>query len=442
CSNDANGGSVNNPNPFASNVLNQIENYMSYEDCQNMFTAGQRRRVLAAFATYSFLDTLTSVYTQRLTGTNDGYVTQLCKPIVDFTAQPQRVCAGTGISFTNATFNADATPTTTYAWDFPGGTPATANTANAVTTFNTPGTYNVTLTVTNASGTSSVTKPYKVGAISGGEIAPFAYGFENINFPVDGANPLKDWEIISNSATTWESTADAAIEGSRSVRIAHNNITRNLSNFLISPSINRANLANGVLRFKVAYKQRIDQSNTLLSDELKVSFSPDCGATWYQRYTKSGSNLSTSPGGIPYTFIPSASEWRQESIPLQGFPSSATLLIRFESVSANGNILYLDDFRIDGTWTGVDENVVPNSVHVYPNPLTHETAVNFELLKPEVVSVKVTDVVGKVVLTKNAETMAAGKQQVSLHSPALKAGLYLVQVTVGEKSYTTKLVVQ
>ncbi len=63
-----------------------------------------------------------------------------CSPLtVNFTASPQ----------------ADGY---TYAWSFPGGTPMMADTPDAVVIYNTPGTYSVSLTITNAAGASTVTE--------------------------------------------------------------------------------------------------------------------------------------------------------------------------------------------------------------------------------------------------------------------------------------------
>ncbi|HEX8657338.1 MAG TPA: PKD domain-containing protein [Hymenobacter sp.] len=61
------------------------------------------------------------------------------------------LCPGSTVQYTNASLFAP----TSYAWTFPGGTPATSTDANPVVTYNTAGTYDATLTVTNASGTST-----------------------------------------------------------------------------------------------------------------------------------------------------------------------------------------------------------------------------------------------------------------------------------------------
>lgn len=66
--------------------------------------------------------------------------------VANFTASATAVCQGSSVTFTNT-----STGATTYSWSFPGGTPASSTAANPVVQYNTPGTYNVTLTASNSS---------------------------------------------------------------------------------------------------------------------------------------------------------------------------------------------------------------------------------------------------------------------------------------------------
>lgn len=77
-------------------------------------------------------------------------------PVASFTASDQTPCTNDCISFTNTSTGA---PFTTTSWTFTGGTPSTS-TANNPTNicYNTPGTYQVALTVTNANGTDTETQ--------------------------------------------------------------------------------------------------------------------------------------------------------------------------------------------------------------------------------------------------------------------------------------------
>lgn len=76
-------------------------------------------------------------------------------PVADFSANFTAVSAGGSVVFTDlSTYNP-----TSWNWTFTGGTPATFNGQNPPTiTYNAPGTYSVSLTVTNANGTDTETK--------------------------------------------------------------------------------------------------------------------------------------------------------------------------------------------------------------------------------------------------------------------------------------------
>lgn len=81
--------------------------------------------------------------------------TLLRKPTADFIANYTTVTAGGSVVFTDKSLY---TPTT-WSWSFSGGTPAFYSGKKPPSiTYNTPGTYNVSLTVTNTNGSNSITK--------------------------------------------------------------------------------------------------------------------------------------------------------------------------------------------------------------------------------------------------------------------------------------------
>jgi subtilisin family serine protease len=76
-------------------------------------------------------------------------------PVADFIANQTTIIAGQNVTFTNlSTYNP-----TSYSWTFAGGTPGTSTAANPpAITYNTPGTYNVTLVATNSNGSDTELK--------------------------------------------------------------------------------------------------------------------------------------------------------------------------------------------------------------------------------------------------------------------------------------------
>jgi PKD repeat protein len=76
-------------------------------------------------------------------------------PGANFIANKTNICAGTSVNFTDLSSG----PPTSWAWSFPGGTPASSDVANPVNiVYTTPGTYDVSLTVINALGNDTEIK--------------------------------------------------------------------------------------------------------------------------------------------------------------------------------------------------------------------------------------------------------------------------------------------
>jgi PKD repeat protein len=73
-------------------------------------------------------------------------------PIPAFYSTTDTACINTSITFNDISQNFP----TSWSWSFPGGNPATSNLQNPVVEYASAGTYNVTLTVTNANGTDSL----------------------------------------------------------------------------------------------------------------------------------------------------------------------------------------------------------------------------------------------------------------------------------------------
>jgi serine protease len=117
-------------------------------------------------------------------------------PVANFYANVTTLTAGGSVNFTNTSLYCYAG--TTYSWTFTGGTPAssTAQTPAAIT-YNTPGTYNVSLTVTNANGANTHTA-------TGYIVVTAATGCTKINLPAPaGWTPTNYYSGSSVGQNGW-----------------------------------------------------------------------------------------------------------------------------------------------------------------------------------------------------------------------------------------------
>lgn len=92
------------------------------------------------------------------------------EPVADFSAEPTSGCRPLTVQFTDQSENVP----TSWQWNFPGGTPSSSQLQNPQVVYNTAGTFNVTLTVTNALGSSQITKTNYI-TVQGPPVANFSF---------------------------------------------------------------------------------------------------------------------------------------------------------------------------------------------------------------------------------------------------------------------------
>lgn len=121
-------------------------------------------------------------------------------PVADFTASQQTICAGQSMTFKDLSLN---TPTT-WAWIFPGGNPSSSTLQNPTVTYNTPGVYAVTLSVTNAAGTDTENKFGFITVGSNVSVADFSYGIngKTVSFSSLTTGNLYQWNFGDGTTST------------------------------------------------------------------------------------------------------------------------------------------------------------------------------------------------------------------------------------------------
>lgn len=440
CSNDAVGNSTANPNPYTSNVPDQLENYMSYDDCQTLFTEGQKSRMLASFNIYAHLSNLRSNGNLVATGTNNGFVAQNCPPkayIID--TQQKLTCIGGQVSFSENSYQGDTL--TGHSWSFPGATPSTSTAANPTVTYNQAGEHDVTLIVTNNGGSDTIVIQDFVN-VKDPATANNGFGFVDGFESFTGFN--NDWIIFDPTGNSkWTRTQSASFTSNSSVYLPNYGVGSNESDFLISPPIDLTQVVNPRFAFEVAFKNQ-----TGSTDQLWCSISTNCGQSWTTRGVLTASSSLNTGTLNNANFIPSsASDWKTVSITTTAaMQASNSVLFRFEFKSGGGNNIYIDDFRVDGASSvGIDDNLLlENSFTAFPNPVTEGT-LNIGFMVDEAANdarLFVTNMVGQQVKDIYNGSLNNNPYQFEVNTADLSSGIYFVTLRTGNQNITKKIIIQ
>ncbi|MDD3687562.1 MAG: choice-of-anchor J domain-containing protein, partial [Bacteroidales bacterium] len=110
--------------------------------------------------------------------------------VCDFSGTPTSVNTGGTVTFTDLSSGGTVT---SRSWSFSGGTPSTSTSASPTITYNTAGTYNVSLTVNTSSGSDTETKTGYITVTNPG--SGFTYDFEACtDFAVDQFSPCTTYD--------------------------------------------------------------------------------------------------------------------------------------------------------------------------------------------------------------------------------------------------------
>ncbi|OFY09658.1 MAG: hypothetical protein A2W94_15460 [Bacteroidetes bacterium GWE2_42_42] len=424
-------GSRNSCNTDSPDEPDMIENYMDYQwgYCTNMFSIGQLDRINTTLM--SDRRNLWSYENLVATGVLDTN-TILCEPVADFHSNAQTVCAGSSVTFYDVSYNGTVA---TRSWTFAGGTPATSGDPAPNITYNTPGTYAVTLKVYNATGDDSLTLNSFVTVMDPtlATVAPLVESFETISF-------INDLIIHNDTGAAWEQSAYACT-GSKAIYLNNfdGNVAGSRDNF-ITPAYDLSGLGeHSKLQFRCAYAPKYVAGSILsaadtIFDKLTVYFSDDCGVTWISKLSLTGNALASADPAETAFSPASESEWGTHEIviPQGTLAGYENLRVKFELFSNGGNNIYIDDINIHPiSWFAIDESVIAESFNIFPNPAESETNIAFELPDNSDVKLSVLDITGREIVVLESANLSAGNYQYPLTASQLKAkGSYFIRLEV------------
>ena len=86
--------------------------------------------------------------------------------------------------------------------------------------------------------------------------------------------------------------------------------------------------------------------------------------------------------------------------------------------------------------------IIPEDItlhNAYPNPFNPSTMISFDIMEMDNVSLNIFDLTGRQVASLINEFMIPGSHQITWNPSLLPSGVYLVELTVGDKSFNQKI---
>lgn len=401
-------------------TLDNVENIMEYSYCSKMFTNGQRTRMRAAVTSViGGRNNLITAGNHSATGIFDDI---LCR--ADFEAENESVCQNEPIQFyDNSYHNA-----TSWNWSFPGGTPSSSNQQNPIVTYNSPGRHNVSLTVTNSSGTLSVTKTQYMRVLPDwGLSMPYSEGFEITDSQFDDS-----WETIADDTNSW-SLNSANFSGSNSAMLRNYTISDGLVSEIISPSLNFTGNTAVNISFKYAYARKTSTSG----ESVQFLISNNCGESWVIARGLNPTSASTNS-----EFFPNSSQWGTQNISINNAFYSSNFRFKIKMNSGNGNNFFIDDININTT-VGLEEVEGLTNLDLFPNPTNNNSTISLNLSKESDVSISLLNTLGQTVQTILTEaSLSQGEHKMTIEKGNLTPGVYFVAVSLNGNRTIEKLIIQ
>ncbi|MBA2613309.1 MAG: T9SS type A sorting domain-containing protein [Bacteroidetes bacterium] len=347
-------------------------------------------------------------------------------PAPGFIVDKQIICPNTTVTFTDQSYGNP----TSWQWTFAGGNPSTSTVTNPSVTYPTPGVYPVSLSVTNANGTSVLTQTAYITVINS-LVLPISQSFV-------GVFPPNSWTLFDDAQdqVVWQksNTVGGYSASSESAFFDNYNFAElGKRDAFTTQNYNLIAVTNPKLYFDVAYA-RYDNTNY---DSLAVGVSTNCGQSYNIVYTKGSTTLATAPDNTGF-FTPTATQWRTDTVYLGAYIGQPEVMITFQNRGNYGNVIYVDNINLNASviTTGITKTSTETSLFdVYPNPANEKLNLVFNLKEENVLSLIIRDELGRTVFETNKVTPL-------IDVSAFTKGIYFISATSNKKTFTKKVIIQ
>lgn len=365
----------------------------------------------------------------------------------NFSANVTSIQPGQSVNFTDLSTGGP----TSWQWSFPGGNPSSSTQQNpSGITYNTIGSYDVSLTVNGPGGPNTLTKPNYIN-VSSGTTVVLQESFENATFPPSGwtkINPTGGAATGWNRQTTGTTPVPgfqggyitAPVDGGSAVAFC-NYITGNASGgtsgqcdqWLITPQI----------------------SNTQPDDSLSFwlrKFGSYVENFWVRISTTTPTVAGMTTVVMSQSYTVSDSGWVQYKYRIGNLvPTGSNIYIGFRewvnNVAVDGASFSMDLVKVTRPTIGITNiNTAPTEYELkqnYPNPFNPQTNIEYSLKKNGFVNLRVYDITGKEVAFLINEFQNAGNYQYVFNAGEyfLPSGVYFYKLISGEFTAVKKMII-
>jgi PKD repeat protein len=247
---------------------------------------------------YSVTLTATNSYGSN-TLTKTGYITVNATSTpasANFTANITNLQTGGTVSYTDLSSGT----VNSWSWSFPGGTPSSSNQQHPSVTYNTAGSYDVSLTVSNNLGSNTMTKAAYISVAPQAPVADFTASATNL---IEGGQ-VNFTDLSINNPATWSWTfagGTPATSTARHPAVAYYaggsyNVTLTVSNASGSHTETRTGYITVTQAPTITYCESMGMSNSLewIAGVNIGTFTNNSGAAGYSDFTNQV--ISLNPG--------------------------------------------------------------------------------------------------------------------------------------------------
>jgi photosystem II stability/assembly factor-like uncharacterized protein len=249
----------------------------------------------------------------------------------------------------------------TYQWSFPGALPSASTDKYPAVVYQSTGSFDVQLIVSENGASDTIVKYDFIETIpsAGGLIAEgFESGLFNSNWKLKG---------MGLTSSNWTITNTAGGYGSSIRSMAYDNFNIDIAGAhdqVWTSKCDLTSLTGAQLKFDVAYSDY----GSPYSDTLEVLASSDCGQTFTSVYKKGGPALATAPSLTSSIFVPTAIDWRTDSVDVSAFAGTTDVLFSFVDIGHFGQALYVDNIQLQPVVNTSMQETSLSSSGVFPNP--------------------------------------------------------------------------